>query len=290
MQKLDRLGWAAGIPLTSYGVRVGIRADRPEALQALAEYLPPGWKPSHSPEVERLYSVRVAGAARRPGFRQFHLAYVGSARLARTPDFEEAGRLVEADLHLYVAERARRRIFVHAGVVGWRGQAIVLPGRSFTGKTTLVSSLIRAGATYYSDEFAVLDTHGRVHPFPRPLSIREALDTPPRRCAPEELGGLAGVCPLPVGLVVVTEYLAGARWRPRSLSPGQGMLSLLANTVSARRGARAALPVLRRLVAQAAVIKGPRGNADELASRILNDPGCGRDALRGIALAGARRL
>jgi hypothetical protein len=31
-----------------------------------------------------------------------------------------------------------------------------------------VAELVRAGATYYSDEFAVLDSRGRVHPFPRP--------------------------------------------------------------------------------------------------------------------------
>jgi hypothetical protein len=34
---------------------------------------------------------------------------------------------------------------------------------SYSGKTTLVSELIRAGATYYSDEYAVIDERGRVH-------------------------------------------------------------------------------------------------------------------------------
>jgi len=78
----------------------------------------------------------------------------------------------ETDLQLYVAEMAPRRLFVHAGVVGWRGQAIIIPGRTFTGKTTLVAALVKAGATYYSDEYAVLDVRGRVHPYARPLGIR----------------------------------------------------------------------------------------------------------------------
>jgi hypothetical protein len=33
------------------------------------------------------------------------------------------------------------------------------PGTSFTGKTTLVDQLIRAGATSYSDGYAVIDEH-----------------------------------------------------------------------------------------------------------------------------------
>ena len=74
---------------------------------------------------------------------------------------------------------------MHAGVVGWNGRALLLPGRTLSGKTTLVAELLRAGATYYSDELAVLDARGRVHPFPKPLAIREKGDAsgerPPRR-------------------------------------------------------------------------------------------------------------
>ena len=70
---------------------------------------------------------------------------------------------------LLTAYRAQDCLFVHAGVVGWQGKAILIPGRSFSGKTTLVKALIEAGATYYSDEFAILDRQGLVHPYPLPL-------------------------------------------------------------------------------------------------------------------------
>jgi hypothetical protein len=63
--------------------------------------------------------------------------------------------------------------FLYAGVVAWQGHAIVFPGRSLSGKTTLVREMLRLGATYYSDEFAVVDNSGLVHSFPRPLGIRE---------------------------------------------------------------------------------------------------------------------
>jgi len=72
----------------------------------------------------------------------------------------------------HIAETAHDRFFVHAGVVGWNGRAIVIPGQSKIGKTTLVEEFLRIGATYYSDEFAVFDRRGYVHPFARPLRVR----------------------------------------------------------------------------------------------------------------------
>src|SRR5437868_5284678 len=82
-------------------------------------------------------------------------------------------------------------------------------------------SLVRAGATYYSDEYAVFDAQGRIHPFARRLSLRTEVPGRPERYEPEALGGRMGAKPLPVGLVAFSEYKAGARWRPRELSPGQ---------------------------------------------------------------------
>jgi hypothetical protein len=38
---------------------------------------------------------------------------------------------------LTVAEFAVGRVFIHAGVIAWKGQAVVMPDRSFYGKTAL---------------------------------------------------------------------------------------------------------------------------------------------------------
>src|SRR5579862_5116240 len=156
MQKLDRLGWAAGICFRSYGVRIGIRTNTPEVLDRLPPLLPPGWKPGTSPIVDVLYSLKV-GSGKPARIRQYHLLYSGPRRVARSLELEELFEPLESDLQALVAGAARRRVFVHAGVVGWKGQAIVIPGRSYSGKTLLVAALVRAGATYYSDEYAVLD-------------------------------------------------------------------------------------------------------------------------------------
>lgn len=270
MQKLDRLVWTAGLSFRAYGVRVGVRANQAEALDQVRAYLPPDWKPSTSPVVERLYSLVLGGNdPRRPNVRRFNLLYGDAARLARSIKLEEVLRSLESDMQHYVAEAAPRRVFVHAGVIGWRGRAVLIPGRSFSGKTTLVAELVKAGAVYYSDEYAVLDSNGRVHPYARPLSIRQGESEESERRSVESLGGSRGAQPLSVGLVVVTEYRLGARWRPRRLSAGQGALALLNNTVSIQRSPEAAFPVLKCVASQARILKGARGEAAGVVDFIL---------------------
>ncbi|HEY8205383.1 MAG TPA: hypothetical protein VIF81_11695, partial [Pyrinomonadaceae bacterium] len=270
MEKIDRLGWAAGISFASYGVRVGVRANSPLALRLARDYLPPGWKTSSSLLVDRLYSLilRSNGDAPRV-MRRFNLLYGDIARLARTTDSEEALEVLASDLQRYVAEMAIDRVFVHAGVVAWRDTAILLPGQTNTGKTTLVAELVKAGATYYSDEFAVLDKRGRVHPFAGALQIRDSNTGKQTRHSVEQFGGHAGTKPLPVSLVVLTKYRAGTKWRPTRLSSGQGVLEILAQTVSARRQPRRALITLEKVATRAAVLKGARGEATDVIDWVL---------------------
>jgi hypothetical protein len=270
MQKLDRLVWAEDISLLAYGVRIGLRVNKTDALKEFIPALPPGWKLMRSQIVDRIYSVIVGGDSARRSVKLFNLVYANANRIARTPELHQAIDAFESDLQLYVAEMSPRRLFVHAGVVAWRGKAVVIPGKSFSGKSTLTSELVRAGATYYSDEYAVLDSSGRVHHYARPLSIRENghLEKP-KKYDVEALGGRAGNRPLPVGLVVVSKYKPGAKWRPRRLSAGEGALELIANTVSARRDPEKVLSTLDRVVAAAPVLKGFRGDARPVVDFIL---------------------
>jgi hypothetical protein len=217
--------------------------------------------------VDCLYSLVVGSS--RAKVRRFNLLYRGAERLARTHDLDEVYATLESDLKLHVAAAARARVFVHAGVVGWQGRAIVLPGRSFAGKSTLVDALLRAGATYYSDEYAVFDERGRVHPFAQPLKLRARCDDsaiPPSEEASEPR---AGKRPLPVGLVALTHYQPGARWQAERLSPGHALLVLMESTVPVRHRPEETLRTLRQVVTRAPVIKGVRGEVEEAVERLL---------------------
>ena len=253
-----------------FGVRVGIQTNEPEWLERLTDYFPPLWKPIEATTVDRIFSLRK-GKSHCTLFENEELAVKARSRKVVWEDFERR-------LKIYVAEMARRRVFVHAGAVGWNGKAIVIPGRSYSGKTSLVKALVEAGATYYSDEYAVLDLQGRVHPYPQPLALREPGLLEQTKCPVEAIGGVVGTKPLSVDLVIVSKYRANARWRPVQLTAGHGVLELLDNTVPARRKPEVVLPTLQKAVTDATILKGDRSEADEIVKRILRySTGSGSD-------------
>lgn len=152
MDKLNRLVWAAGISFRVFGVRIGVRVSAENLLEPLIAHFPTAWKPETSTIVERLYSLIGDGIGQRSSVRRFSFLYGDVQQLARTMDAEDLYEALESDMDFYIAQSARQRLFVHAGVVAWKGRAIVIPGRSQSGKSTLVKAFLEAGASYYSDE------------------------------------------------------------------------------------------------------------------------------------------
>jgi hypothetical protein len=183
-------------------------------------------------------------------------------------DLDEVFRVLEFTLQFVVSLEAKNRLFVHAGVVAWKNRAILVPGRSFSGKTTLVDALVRAGATYYSDEFAVLDSKGRVHPYPTPIALREERSSRSQKIR-RRIRSHGKLRPLPIGMVIVSQFRDGSSWRPRLLSPAQSALALLAHTVPARVRPQFALATLKKALGTATVLKGNRGEAKETVEAIL---------------------
>ncbi len=269
MKKLDRLDWAEGLTLSTFGVRVGVRVNVSGVLPRILRLLPPGSKKSSKVIVQRLYSLVVAQGCERAGLRRLHVLYVDSMPVARGAVLDQVLAALETDVHLYTTQATPDMTFLHAGVVGWQGRAIVVPGRTLSGKTTLVREMLRLGATYYSDEFAPVDNSGWVHPFARPLGIREDSTYAQTKYTAEGLGAASGVKPLPMGMAVICKYETGARWQPTPLSQGQGTLELLANSVAVRSQPQQTLWRLHRLARQAVFVKGMRGEAREAAASIL---------------------
>ncbi|MFN8625355.1 MAG: hypothetical protein U0587_05160 [Candidatus Binatia bacterium] len=171
MATLDAHPWAGGVSLVSYGVRLGVRVDDAALLEQLPLYLPPVRTRPATPGVDHLFSLCTTRRDGRRHERSVTRVYDGHRIVARRSALGPSMQLdlLRSCLEFHIASTARSWLFVHAGVVEWRGRAILIPGRSRSGKTTLVTALIRAGAGYYSDEFAVLDRFGRVHPWARPL-------------------------------------------------------------------------------------------------------------------------
>jgi hypothetical protein len=246
----------------TFGLRVRVVTDSAETLDRIPALLPPGWRESSARggAIDTTFTLSA-----RPS-DTFGLAKDGTVVV---DDWSRDVALVvlERELRLLVAQEARGLVFVHAGVVAHKGHAIVVPGETYSGKTSLVAALVRAGAIYYSDEYAVLDEHGLVHPFAKPLSLRERgqqFDHPV-----ESLGGAPGQDPVPVAMVVFTTYQQGAEWRPRRLSSGEAVLAMLGNTLPAQTRPAESLRAITAAANGAVALQGDRGESGDAAAVLL---------------------
>ena len=244
----------------AYGSIVSLTAPA-AVIDAARTRLVPAYRPV-SAAVERAWEVR-----RRQGQWQWR---VDAEDWSKAADEMLTIDLMLSDLELWVAEHARRNVFVHAGCVAVDGAAIVIPGRSMSGKTSLTAALLRAGADYYSDEYAVLDANGMVRPYARQLSVRRPDGSgSDRRTATELGGGRVGRGPVAIGVVAVLRYEPARGWAAPRVSRGQSLLGLLDNTVAARSRPRAVLSALSAATAAATTIAGTRGDADHAATELL---------------------
>jgi len=178
-------------------------------------------------------------------------------------------KFFDSIVRITVGEHAVDRVFIHAGAVGWKGKAIVLPAESFKGKSTLTAELVRQGAEYYSDDFAIIDKDGLLHPFPRTISMRTE-EYRPYDLSLESLGGVAATEPLPVGMVLFTEYEPGGNWKPVILSHGIGVLEMIPFVLPFRRDPELSLRVLNSVASRAIIASSPRGAAKEFAQLLLD--------------------
>lgn len=190
-----------------------------------------------------------------------------SLGVVRAADEHELVRLIASVTQLEVAAHAHPEVFVHAGVVAHHGRAIVVPGSSRAGKTTLVRALVEAGASYYSDEYAALDLHGNVAAFAKPLSVR-ASGGRSDWVDPHTVGRV-GSEPVPVALVAALQYRDGAEWQPVLQQGASVALAITEHTVPARTRQVDTLDASAAVARTAAMVRGERGDAASTAEKLL---------------------
>ena len=249
----------------SYGVRVKIQAADSGLLDE-AEQMARKAVVDRLTIIENITAEHTFGVTSDPDgtLRLLQNGVEISSDLSRTRFF----KFFNSMLRIVIAEHALDRVFIHAGVVGWKGRAIIIPADSFRGKTTLVSELVRIGAEYYSDEYAVLDESGLVHPFPRDLSVRDAnyneADVPV-----ENFGGTVGIEPIPVGTLLLTEYVPGAVFDPETMTIGHGIMKVIPHTIPRNFNTEFSLKVLNTALSDAIILRTSRGEANAFAEEFL---------------------
>ncbi len=257
------------VKVQAYGVKVGIEVGTNGQSDVLLERLK-GVLPNDFQVLKKNAKTDHQFIVKRTKKNKFSL-YKGDESIISDSEEDMMFDRLDSQIRITIAEFAVGNVFVHSGVVAIDGKAIMIPASSFKGKTTLVAELVKNGATYYSDEYAVLDEEGLVHPFAKDLSMRtpdgggKQIETPV-----ETFGGFAGKSAIPVGMVFVMEFQKYARWKPEILSRGQGVLEIISHTVPIRNDPAFSLTVLNKVVDNAIIVKSKRGEVSRFAKTLIN--------------------
>jgi hypothetical protein len=253
-----------GFRMSLFGVRLAVASDSATMVEALDRYVLP-WLPRlaiNGEATDRLVEVRCAGDG--AGVE----VLIDGAVADAAPGLLAAIPAVQRALDEAVMRRQADVVVVHGGVVGHRGRAILLPAPSGGGKSTLVAELVRQGALYLSDEYALIDSAGRVHPYPRALVLRDGSGDG-RPVLATELGGTVAREPMPVGLIVGLRYEVDTELELQAVSQGEAVLLLLRNTPQVLADQPWILKPVERAVGTAACYTGRRGAAPEAARELL---------------------
>ncbi len=109
--------------------------------------------------------------------RWFRPKVIADTGFANTPFVPLPGDLsilaFEMGLNWLVATTADQYLVFHSGLVAKDGKAVIMPGESGRGKSTLTAGLAYNGWRMFSDEFALLRPETLdVYPYPRPISLK----------------------------------------------------------------------------------------------------------------------
>ena len=168
-------------------------------------------------------------------------------------------------LALFAAERLSHHVAVHAGLIVLGGVAIVLPGPSMSGKSTLCEAAGNRGLLVLSDEYALLRNDGRVEGWPRPIRLRTTEGSWKNGTTP-----VTSTQPYPVGMVAAMTFSAEQQGvEIRNCSSGEAAFDLLANTICAQSHPKRAFNAAVSLAKSSSAVRGVRGEADEALVAIL---------------------
>jgi hypothetical protein len=251
-----------GFGISAFGWRVAILADCESTHAVLDRYLFP-WLPRAAAEPEDADAVfRVI--AGEEGFQ----VRDGDRAVAHSSTLETLIPLLQSLLDEGMVQRFTGVVAVHAGAVAIDGSAVLLPGPSHAGKSTLVAELVRRGCVYFSDEYALIDDLGLAHPYPRAMMLRNG-QAEAHPVLASEWNVTVGRGPAPVRLVLALEHAPGSSWSIRRVPQSEMLLMLLKNTPHSISESSNLAPALLRASGAAACFAGTRGEAADAAGRIL---------------------
>jgi hypothetical protein len=250
-----------GFNVCAFGCNIQAEAASPEAYAILCRYIfPPLQRTALDGRPDIV--IRIAGSA-----DQFQLIVDDTVVTSSVRPIDLVPDLIRV-VDEAVIQRLTSLHAVHAGAVLWDGRVLLLPGSTHAGKSSLVAELLRRGATYFSDEYALIDAEGRAHPYPRPLLVRNGspVQIP---VLPEECNAQVGDSAAPIGWILALRYVPDRPWSVSAIPQSEALVVLLQNTPHLLAEAPEMLQSFQRAVAGTTGFIGSQPNAVQAVDEIL---------------------
>lgn len=248
--------------IRAFEIRIRIECDSAEMRDALDRFLLPPFPRCEISSEEAEITIELE-----QGSSGIKVIFNGQP-VCKADTTHDAARETVKALDDELVDRLTALRAVHAGAVIFEGRALLIPGLSHAGKSSLVAELLRRGAIHLSDEYALIDHQGRVHSYPRPLLLRNGRPTQ-SLVLPEELNSRFATEPVPVGWIIAVDYVPGGAWEAHQISQSEAVMLLLRNTPHEMEQAPEMTDFFIRLVSDAACYAGVRGEVGEAADRVL---------------------
>ena len=248
--------------LEAFDSSIHVECADSEILDALDRYIFPSLVRATSRRSSSDISLRVERSGEDFGIFMNEQLAVAVANL------HDAALAAVKALDDAVVHRMKTFRAVHAGAVQIDGRALLLPGSSHAGKSSLVAELLRRGASCFSDEYALLDNEGRVHAYPRPLLLRNGR---PRQSLflPEDLGSTFAVGAAHVRWILALDYVSSGAWDVHEIEQGEAVMLLLRNTPHEMAKSPGMVDFFLRTAANSVCYAGQRCDVAEAATHVL---------------------
>lgn len=255
--------------------------------QSVRLHIPPDW----ANDIDILFSLAEGTGTRVKPRSVITLAEVGAGRY-RVVEEEDDDRSArhgldrsEALIHISeaVASRLAGRIFggiaLHAAAVARNGRAVLIPGQSGAGKSSLAAWLFDKGFDYLTDELTVLAADGTVEGLARALILKPDAD--------RIVGGLPRIAPLrrtqaganlivrpqtgtptanlpKCGLIVFPSFSPDTPIMVQPITAAQACIRLMGCNVNARNLADGGFAILSDLARRVAAVEVRYGAFEQL--------------------------
>lgn len=251
-----------GFGIDAFGLKICVKSDSAAMRDALNRFLLP---PLARCEIARdAADIALEALTSATGYE----IAVDGVKVSSAVTLADGALAAVKGLDDALVRKLRGLRAVHAGAVVLHGRALLIPGSSHAGKSSLVAELLRRGAALLSDEYALIDGNGLVHAYPRPLLLRNGR---PRQslALPSDLDARFASEPAKPGWIIAVDYAQGGSWSIDRISQGQGVMLLLSNTPHEMGQSPEMIDLFTRSVGSAECYAGTRGEVGEAADRIL---------------------